>query len=193
MQVEESAYFNVMHLIPVSLSSERYQICPSLEVVKWSSDHIMLKLSSKDPLDTAASDEWKWATTIAASKIMMDTEEQVLESILSGKNMESLKGGFVSELDLRNREGALHSMTVTFKMVLALPVVTSYADVLLCLDLCRDFFVCLIILHVPIPNCTNLPFLNSKLPIVCVQDIYTHKDYKELVSIYIYIYIYIYI
>jgi len=57
MQVEESAYFNVMHLIPVSLSSERYQICPSLEVVKWSSDHIMLKLSSKDPLDTAASDE----------------------------------------------------------------------------------------------------------------------------------------
>jgi hypothetical protein len=44
-----------MHLIPVSLSKERYQICVSVEVAKWSSDHIMLKLSSKDPLDIAAS------------------------------------------------------------------------------------------------------------------------------------------
>jgi hypothetical protein len=46
-----------MNMIPVSLSKERNQICPSVEVVKWSSDHIMLKLSSKDPLDIAASAE----------------------------------------------------------------------------------------------------------------------------------------
>jgi len=52
--------------VPVSLSNERYQICPSSDVLKWSSDHIMLKLSSKEAFGWAASEDTQEAAMKAA-------------------------------------------------------------------------------------------------------------------------------
>ena len=65
--------------VPVSLLSERCQICPSSEVVKWSLDHIMLKLSSKNALDMlAATDEKEAAMKARVRKTMEDEELSIV-------------------------------------------------------------------------------------------------------------------
>lgn len=58
--IEQKSFFvadKSCSCLPVSSSRERYQISPSAEVLKWFSDHIMSKLSSKEVAGAAASDE----------------------------------------------------------------------------------------------------------------------------------------
>ncbi|KAG5391857.1 hypothetical protein IGI04_021820 [Brassica rapa subsp. trilocularis] len=65
--------------VPVSLSKARFQICPSSEVVKWFSDHIILKFSSKDCVGTAVIEE---DTIRAATKKSTAAMEEYLFSIV---------------------------------------------------------------------------------------------------------------
>jgi hypothetical protein len=64
--------------LPVSLSKARYQVCPSSEVVKWFSDHIILKLSVNDPLESAASHTKPEAAMRAAMKRRVAIAETLL-------------------------------------------------------------------------------------------------------------------
>lgn len=67
--------------VPVSLSKARFQICPSSEVVKWFSDHIILKFSSNDCVGTAEVEED--AIRAATKKNTAAMEEHRVSILLS--------------------------------------------------------------------------------------------------------------
>lgn len=70
-------YICVCMCIPVSLSKERYQIWPSSDVLKWSSDHMMLKLSLKDGFD----------------EVTEDCEQTVIKAAMKRREVEIINGG----------------------------------------------------------------------------------------------------
>lgn len=80
--------------IPVSLSSDRCQICPSVEVVKWSSDHIISKLSSKEAFGSAAASDTEREAAIRAAMRRRIGIGETLLAILGGMAEKPENGSF---------------------------------------------------------------------------------------------------
>lgn len=108
-----------IHIVPVSLSRDRCQISPSSEVVKWSSDHIISKLSSKDPFESAASDkeEEEEANNRAAMERRIGIGDTLL-SILAGRLGKTENGAFAFSVGSLRRRCAFNDWYLENKFVL---------------------------------------------------------------------------